>query len=355
MNISSHKLLDQKGSTIVLVAVSLVALIAFVSLAVDVGYMLIARNELQNAADAAALAGTRYMGKMAYEGKQLPVNLSTYQAAIISAAKNAALNNSVAGTRIATINDSDVIIGKWDNSTTPPSFTAGLENANAVRVTVRRESGSNGTIPTFFAGIFQINAAEANAEATAALTGEGQTLPGQSFPIALSQQIMDIACPPGSTSPVPITLTPGANSCFAWFSWDGPTNKGTVADMLDGTDQRVMAVGSTAVYPNCGIPPYAPCSTIALTNGIVDSIFNPNEPINDYIGKEVTVPIYKETSTCSNISRPANIIGFGILEVKALSKKDKSVSGDIRCGYVDQGRGSGTYYGAIGSIPGLVR
>ena len=48
-----------RGQTLITVALGLVVLLAFVGLAVDVGLMMLARNELQNAADAAALAGAQ--------------------------------------------------------------------------------------------------------------------------------------------------------------------------------------------------------------------------------------------------------------------------------------------------------
>jgi Flp pilus assembly protein TadG len=50
---------DESGSVAVITAVCLVFLIGFVALVVDVGHLYSVRNELQNAADAAALAGAR--------------------------------------------------------------------------------------------------------------------------------------------------------------------------------------------------------------------------------------------------------------------------------------------------------
>ena len=47
---------QRNGQALVTVAVTLVALMGIVGLAIDVGWMMVARNELQNGADAAALA-----------------------------------------------------------------------------------------------------------------------------------------------------------------------------------------------------------------------------------------------------------------------------------------------------------
>jgi uncharacterized membrane protein len=50
------KLKKQKGAVAIKVAVMLVMLLSLAALAIDIGNLMVARNELQNAADAAALA-----------------------------------------------------------------------------------------------------------------------------------------------------------------------------------------------------------------------------------------------------------------------------------------------------------
>src|SRR5450830_594384 len=47
---------NQKGAVVIIVAIMLMTLIAFLGLAVDSGYMFVKKNELQNVADAVALA-----------------------------------------------------------------------------------------------------------------------------------------------------------------------------------------------------------------------------------------------------------------------------------------------------------
>src|SRR5271156_543161 len=50
---------DERGQTIILVAISLVSLLAMAALAIDVVTLYSARSEIQRAADAAALAGAK--------------------------------------------------------------------------------------------------------------------------------------------------------------------------------------------------------------------------------------------------------------------------------------------------------
>ena len=73
---------NESGAVIVVVAIVLIVLIAIAALAVDVGYLLASRNELQNAADASALAATRRLGAI-YEGLTYSQQQS-YDAAVVS-------------------------------------------------------------------------------------------------------------------------------------------------------------------------------------------------------------------------------------------------------------------------------
>ena len=54
-----QKLKDQTGATAVVIAISLVLLVSCAALAIDLANLYVKRNELQNAADAGALAGAR--------------------------------------------------------------------------------------------------------------------------------------------------------------------------------------------------------------------------------------------------------------------------------------------------------
>ena len=53
---------NQSGTTAILVALVLVVLISIAALAVDIGYVATTKNELQNVADAAALAAAGQLG-----------------------------------------------------------------------------------------------------------------------------------------------------------------------------------------------------------------------------------------------------------------------------------------------------
>ena len=56
------RLTDQRGAAVVMVAVAMMTLLGFAAIAVDTGYLMVAKNELQNVADASALAAARQLG-----------------------------------------------------------------------------------------------------------------------------------------------------------------------------------------------------------------------------------------------------------------------------------------------------
>src|SRR5579864_9048066 len=53
----------QKGAMLITTAFFFIVVIGFAAVAVDVGHLMVARNELQNGADAAALAGANCLDK----------------------------------------------------------------------------------------------------------------------------------------------------------------------------------------------------------------------------------------------------------------------------------------------------
>jgi Flp pilus assembly protein TadG len=180
---------NERGAAAAMVAVFLMVLLAFGAAALDVGHALVARNELQNVSDAAALAGTRALGSV-YEGmtpaaQQAYVLTSGDQALVEAAVQTAANANTAAGVSI-TINSSDIQIGIWDQAT--KTLTPTANQPKSVRVLSRRDGSANGAISTFLASVIGMSSVSVNAVATADLTAVGQTAPGQlDVPFGISE------------------------------------------------------------------------------------------------------------------------------------------------------------------------
>jgi Flp pilus assembly protein TadG len=113
----------RRGSVLPLVAMSAIALIGLLALAIDIGMIAIARSQCQNAADAAAMAGARTInGNVGtnYNFSAIPGQ------AVTTATANKVLNNYVQGdpTNITTVKSAPVPA----NCPTPTSYTDANSN-----------------------------------------------------------------------------------------------------------------------------------------------------------------------------------------------------------------------------------
>jgi Flp pilus assembly protein TadG len=176
-----------------LAAVLMVPLLGMVAFAVDMGWMTHTQNELQSAADAAALAGARQLldGYVKYYSPSLvptvtilgqtPTNifsdtvranvLSTAKANATTYAKNYASYNAAGDVSSLKLLDSDIEFGYTDSSgnyTALPTYTG---YPNTVKVTLRRDSTANGPLPLFFAPVLGVKTANLTATASATVYG----------------------------------------------------------------------------------------------------------------------------------------------------------------------------------------
>jgi len=126
------------------------------AVAIDLSYLAVTKNELQNAADAASLAAISALKS----GQSRKEAIAAAQAV---AARNAATGESV---QLAV---SDITFGSYDADTDAFDKET-FNNAGAVRVTARRSSDApGGPVGLFFAGIWGQNSADLAAEAIAAM------------------------------------------------------------------------------------------------------------------------------------------------------------------------------------------
>ncbi len=132
----SHR---RRGIVVPVVAATLVVLVGFVVLSVDVGHIYNSRTDMQNAVDSGALAGA----------SGLPEGTSVVYARTTEYAGR----NAVAGTPVAA-GELTVVIGNWEASRGEffPLTGAETVSPNAVRVVGRR----NG-VPLYFAPIFGVS------------------------------------------------------------------------------------------------------------------------------------------------------------------------------------------------------
>lgn len=158
----------RKGNVLVLAALMMVAMFAFLAFAVDLGYLQVARTELQRSADAAAIAAAwELIDESTLSGYANPYQ--TTQDARTTAGQYTVLNKVL--NQDPVLAQEDVAVGYLANPSDPtePMCFDGMNLPNAVRVQVRRTANQNGEVPLFFARVLGHDRAAVQAEATAAM------------------------------------------------------------------------------------------------------------------------------------------------------------------------------------------
>ncbi|MBS0152441.1 MAG: hypothetical protein JSR31_16015 [Nitrospira sp.] len=353
---SRNRLIDQicddHGTVAVMSAVFLLVLLAMGAAAIDIGHALVARTELQTAADAGALAGTRALGKI-YEG-MTPAAQQTYtltgggRATIVAAVQATAVANKAAGVPV-TINTTDVAVGTWNATTRVHTPT--VNQPKAVRVWARRDGAANGPISTFLASVIGLTSVNVSAVATADMTAVGQTAPGQlDVPFGISTfYFTQFGCG-DAIKFYPNDGTPQA--CSAWHTFDqSPANANTLKNIIDGL--------RTGTYQSPGT---APGDMLNFTNGNVSSAFpkliqlyNARKDVNGYW--DVFVPVYNSPSCASNQNQGAlPIVGYAEARITNVQgAPNHLITATVLCKVFEGNTtGGGTPYGVFSTIPGLV-
>jgi hypothetical protein len=217
VNRSWKRLQDQSGATAVLVGLLLVVLVSFTALAIDIGHLLMVRNELQNAADAGALAGAKNLYRTDPDTNSVSVNPGANLVAWEAATANRALAKyaDANGNNYLPVdidfspedNTGDIQRGHWSFFSTPQfvandslaafsqetlwnstfeQLDADTDLINAVRVTTRRQANP---ASSFFARIFGFNDFLLSATAVAYLGYVNTINPGEiELPLAICRE-----------------------------------------------------------------------------------------------------------------------------------------------------------------------
>ncbi|MEJ2098669.1 MAG: pilus assembly protein TadG-related protein [Desulfobacterales bacterium] len=294
---------DQHGVSAVIIAICLLILVGFVALAIDVGHLYVAKNELQNAADAGALAGAMNL----FTEDMTSINEAANQIAYDAAVANLADKYPVE-LKDHLSNNGDVQRGHWsvkNRTFTPNASTVVVpllgrsqdeldddtDFINAVRVVTRRESTP---IASFFATIFGRMGFLGVTDAVAyrGFAGTESTLDIDQ-PIAICAQSV---IKPGGEYPEPFdpSLPPPENPCLE----DGDISDCEIAcntgKMLDsGTDKgQPTSTHNTAAWINytSGEDPSA-CST-ASASDMNQLVCKTEAELPDWASKDLKVGNY---------------------------------------------------------------
>jgi Flp pilus assembly protein TadG len=234
----------QGGSFVVTFALSIIVLLCFTVVVVDVGRALAVRNELQNAADAAALAGAMCLDRVSAGGGTTCTSVKSptinWAMGTTKATNSIGLNNSES-TALADIDT--VNVGYWNLLNKAPSggtwntgFTPlTINDKPAVQVTVSRKAGKNGgLVKSLLGSMFGTGDIQITTVATAVISSPGSVVPGSLIPQAI-------------------------NKCMFDLYWDSTTNLprlATSTTALNGVTQVVgkpyqLRMGSSYHYGTC--------------------------------------------------------------------------------------------------------
>lgn len=332
----------ENGAVAVTTALLLVGLVGFLGLSVDLGVLYAARAELQNAADAAAMAGAATMVVADAQNNaitQCDVATSTAQA--VSAA-NTAIGQSIG------LRPEDITMGYWDGDLGgfDPSRTGPSNDPNdltAFNVFTRRDDLANGPVTTYFAGIFGLTESGVSATSTAYLGYAGSVQPaGVTLPIAVDEG----AVSGGSGNPLcgqSIEFHSENQENGSWtsfFTW--PANNPNVDHYACGCwDSPEIKVGD---YIN-------------ITNGnLSNNTFNHMRQrfYQNQVGGEWAVNLPVVAAGTNN--GPAEVVGFATMIITEInSAPQKNVVGYLKCGMVVPGSETGgENFGSRASAPKLL-
>jgi hypothetical protein len=171
----------RRGAIAPLAAVLLVLMLGLVAFAVDIGWIVVTRTQLQAAADAAALAGADPLmeGYVQYQLAGLTSQSAAARAVILSTsmsnararAKQFAALNAAGGVPSLVLNDSDIEFGYTDPSGNYTPYSSGQPFPNTIKVLLRRDASANGPLNLFFAPVLGARSANVLATAAAVLMG----------------------------------------------------------------------------------------------------------------------------------------------------------------------------------------
>lgn len=357
--------MNQRGAVIIYVALCMVGLLGMAALAVDLGYMYVTRNELQNISDSASLAATRYLGHI-YEGippeQQEDHSFTDGEiTAIKSVAMEMGMANAAAGKNII-INSDDIVIGRWDwdSRNLEDIYPATQTMLTAVRVTARRDGAANLPVTTFFANVLGIGSVNVNTLAVASLSGQRTAAEGSlPIPVGISKARFESAY---CDREIHFYPTNDPLSCGGWHTYTGDIyqpNAGVhglptlLNDLKDG-NYVSPATDTGTIFTFTG-------GTLASVFDEMKALFDANK-IPDATSPSgyswtASVAVY-DSSDCSN-PNPGDtlkVVGFAEITItQVLESPSKVIDGVIKCNYVKPSRGGGGDFGTLGSIPNLVQ
>jgi Flp pilus assembly protein TadG len=349
MNTRNRKIYARRrrGNILVLTAFFLVAMVAFLALGIDIGYLQNAKVELQKSADAAAMAATWEL----IDNSSAPTQATStvrIAAARDRAVEYAGLNKVCQSAPAVDPNtgnsqSGDVVIGYMANTTDPNAAldTSDPTMFNAVQVRVSRTSAQNGEVAMFFGKALGVDSVSTQAVATAALLknmGGFKTPPDgenlELFPFALDLDTWnkvinnDASLPDGwKWDPATKTLVSGSDGIKEVNLYPqgtgSPGNRGTVD--IGGSNNSTADLARQILHGiskqdmiDLGKPLTFDANGKLYLNGDTGISAGVKDEVASIVGKTRIIPIFESVSGNGNNATYTIVqwAGVRILDVK---------------------------------------
>lgn len=303
----------RKGTVAVLAAFLLIPLLALVAFAVDYGYLLKMRADLQRTADAAALAAVRDLVPVDQIGSQ-------DQGLARTTVRTYAQTNLTDGASFS-VADSDIEIGRYDNASIYNAVTIlNSGSADTVRVTLRRDALLNSPVTLFFARLMGNNSAAVAATGTAVLQKANIMEAGAAvLPFAVHQDTWNYQ-PRGSQWSIygdgKVRDANGAQIPGNWGTVDIGSSSNSTADMNDQIENGLTQSDLDALYADGRIANREYLDSTNTTflqadTGLSEGLKN---SVQTQYGKPKIVPIYNLVYGVGNTTE-FRIVGWGVVQI----------------------------------------
>ena len=332
----------QRGVAAVIVALWMTVLLGIGAFSIDIARAFVTRNELQNAADAAALASA---------GRLFPVIAATGQpdwATAATQATSAIAWNRSEGSLLAQATvqtgywNVDTSVGNWNNAIALSVGAVG-SSLPAVEVTVQRDGANNGgPIAMTFGNLFGVATMPVSARAVA-VVAKAITLPtGTILPFAMSSCVLTDPGLINQTTNVPVSPPPkfvlgsaaasakcGTCNCGQWTTFASTDNSASYVNSLinGGNPTSVSVGGNTYIQPGTKASNYGEVNSvlvgkIVLVPMVADSAINSTgyTPIQGYACIEIIAGIQggPPATVCSQHPIGTPIPGGGVIDNKCI-------------------------------------
>lgn len=315
----------ERGAVAPMLAILLPVLIGMAALAFDIGRLMVVRNELQNAADAAALAGAGHFGRGGATADWTLVE-SQARAAV-------ALNRA----DFATLVEGEVSSGYWNvknpaQGLQPASSAPKEDEYPAVRVRIGKDQGVNGGKMRFYlAPVIGVDSGGVWATATTVVSSPGAVGVGGLFPFAIKECLLKDHWNSTANPPGPV-LDPGTGQAPIFKVYSAHRQTGCDAGQWTSLTER---------KPNGkGIESAAYDKSLMLFNSVAMAVGEPT-----FIQNGEMANLFGETDDCATKApRSCEFVTLPVVRGELVEGQDAVVAGFVCVHIVSAKQGTETPY-----------